>query len=453
MGVVSISPGFAYFTPWLERPTLPLVALMMIAGAGYLLALFSRKREWAKQSRSGVFFWFAIAVGLLVRLVFFGTTPIFEDDFYRYLWDGAVVAEGNNPYLHAPAEAIQNPIFSAPDPELQALADRSGDVISRVPYPLVKTIYPPVAQVAFATAHMFAPWSLTGWRLVLLLADLATLVLILSLLRHFGKSPWWVLVFWWNPLAITEVANAGHMDALLLPTITGTLLAAVSGRTKTSAVALALGVGIKFWPVLLAPILFRYFKQKNTKTAPAFIVFTALAAAFVAPQILSGLGGSDGLSTYSEGWQTNAFLFGVILDGWRAVAPAGTALLPDPGLLARLSVAALLIAKVVVLCRRGETDDMTLVTALLTITAMLFVLSPTGYPWYFLWLLPFLCIRPDPALLVLTVTLPLYDLRYPMMASGNDYQFDTLVVPLQFLPTCLWLVWRSFKQRRTETCA
>ena len=45
------------------------------------------------------------AVGLLARLMMFASEPVLEDDWHRYLWDGASVASGVDPYKFAPAEA------------------------------------------------------------------------------------------------------------------------------------------------------------------------------------------------------------------------------------------------------------------------------------------------------------------------------------------------------------
>ncbi|RMF61844.1 MAG: hypothetical protein D6748_00750, partial [Calditrichaeota bacterium] len=45
-----------------------------------------------------------LLLGLVVRVLMFFSSPILEDDYYRYLWDGAVSANGFNPYQYSPAE-------------------------------------------------------------------------------------------------------------------------------------------------------------------------------------------------------------------------------------------------------------------------------------------------------------------------------------------------------------
>ncbi len=43
----------------------------------------------------------------------------------------------------------------------------------------LRSIYPPVAQAAFALAHWIGPWEVSAWRLVLLLFDTMTLGLLI----------------------------------------------------------------------------------------------------------------------------------------------------------------------------------------------------------------------------------------------------------------------------------
>ncbi len=43
-----------------------------------------------------------VAAGILMRAPYFGTGPMLEDDHYRYLLDGAMVANGLSPYAFSP---------------------------------------------------------------------------------------------------------------------------------------------------------------------------------------------------------------------------------------------------------------------------------------------------------------------------------------------------------------
>ena len=38
-----------------------------------------------------------------------------------------------------------------------------------------------------------------------------SMVLLLILLAYFGKSLWWILLYWWNPLFVKEFYNSVHI--------------------------------------------------------------------------------------------------------------------------------------------------------------------------------------------------------------------------------------------------
>ena len=168
---------------------------------------------------------FIFAIGLITRLMMFASNPVIEDDWHRYLWDGASVVNGIDPYEYAPAEAsLLNPfgeeVSVSDDPDLRRLQELGAEHTlyhGRINYPYIKTIYPPVAQSAFGLAHLIAPFSLNGWRTVLLGVDLISFCLIIWVLGLFGRSYLWVGLYWWNPSVLLEVFNSGHMDVLIVP--------------------------------------------------------------------------------------------------------------------------------------------------------------------------------------------------------------------------------------------
>ena len=43
-----------------------------------------------------------LACGLAARAILFASEPVLEDDYQRYLWDGAVTAQGLNPMRSRP---------------------------------------------------------------------------------------------------------------------------------------------------------------------------------------------------------------------------------------------------------------------------------------------------------------------------------------------------------------
>ncbi|MDK1022290.1 MAG: hypothetical protein QGD90_11725, partial [Candidatus Hydrogenedentes bacterium] len=81
-----LSPRFEYGSPLVERPHLLLVTLLMVCGAAYLLAAFSLQR--IPSGRLGLVV-LVLGAGVVLRCVTIFSNPIQEDDYYRYLWDGA----------------------------------------------------------------------------------------------------------------------------------------------------------------------------------------------------------------------------------------------------------------------------------------------------------------------------------------------------------------------------
>jgi hypothetical protein len=80
--------------------------------------------------------------------------------------------------------------------------------------------------------------------------------------------------------------------------------------------------------------------------------------------------------------------------------------------------------------------------------AAVFLLSPTQFPCYYVWLIPLLAIRPQASLLLLTVLLPLYYLRFFFLSRGQAAVFDYGIVWLEYLPVwmLLWWEWRGKAQ-------
>ena len=72
-----------------------------------------------------------VAGGLLMRVLLLWSTPALEDDFYRYLWDGGVTANGYSPYNVPPAAAEAEQL---PKP-FRDLADDAGHIRDRINHP------------------------------------------------------------------------------------------------------------------------------------------------------------------------------------------------------------------------------------------------------------------------------------------------------------------------------
>lgn len=421
-----IAPQFLYEVDLSKAPQLVFVATQIAAGFVYLLLL--RIIPTIKQTK--LILLFMVLVGLGFRLSLFGTTPIMEVDYYRYLWDGAVLGEGFNPYLLSP-----NMISVGAQTELATLARDAGIVFDRINYPHLRTIYPPITQGMFAVSYWIDAWNLDTWRALLLISEAISLILLILLLRSLNRSSLWAALYWWNPLVTKEVFNSVHMDAFLVPFILAAIWLIINKRNMLSATMLTLAAGIKLWPLLLLSFSLRPLLYDPKRLVLTILWVTILSIVVIGPLLLFGLGENSGLSAYSQSWQQNSGLFQLIL----AIAQLPSMLIPaiDANLLARAMIAMLLGGLTLYLNRGQINNNERLVQSICWVVAALFLLSPTQYPWYTLWLTPLLCFYPQRGLVLLTALMPIYYLRFNHQISADF--FNDVIVWLQYLPVLILL--------------
>jgi len=356
-----------------------------------------------------------------------------------------------NPYSHAPGRALDADKDPGSVPaDLYELAERSGLVASRINHPDLRTIYPPVAQGAFALAHWLRPWSMLAWRLVLLLFDVAALVILIFILQTLRLPLLWVAIYWWNPVLIKETFNSAHVDVLAVPFVLAALLLSMRRRSGWAAAALAVGVGVKLWPILLLPVILRPALRRPGRAAAALLVFVALTAALFAPVFLAGFDERSGGVQYVRRWERNDALFMSIrwcVQGALSVAGGDAGLAP---LAARGAAAMIFLVWAAWLLRRPPDDGVGLCDHALLLPAGLFLLSPTQFPWYAIMFLPLLAVRLRWPLLLLTALLPIYYVRFHLRALGRSDLFTYGVVWVQYVPVWIWIVveWRRAHTRR-----
>jgi alpha-1,6-mannosyltransferase len=418
-----IADRFIYEVDPAHAPILIFVASQVIAGLIFLMLL----RVIPPLRPGKVILAFMLVTGLIMRLLLFGTTPILEVDFYRYLWDGAALLQGFNPWLLSPEMVRQSA-----DPELQALAGSAGSYFDRINYPELKTIYPGLSQLAFGFASWIDSWNLDSWRLLLLMSEVISIVLLLRLLKQFNRSPLWAALYWWNPLVIKELFNSAHMDALLVPLLLAAVLLMMSKRYRLSSIALALAAGIKLWPLLLLPFCLRPLLANPLRLMQSLLAITVILLLFIAPLLIYGLGAESGLLGFSQDWLRNTGPFQLVL----GVSNVFSGFL-DPAILARFLVASSLVGLVFYLNREPAGNAETLLQNLVWVIAALFLLSPAQFPWYIIWFTPLLCLYPQRGLLLLTALMPIYYLWFYFDARGEAGFFDHTIVWLQYLPVLL----------------
>lgn len=307
--------------------------------------------------------WVLVSAGLARAILWF-TAPVFEADYYRYLWDGHVFSEGINPYLHPPE-----------DPALDAIETDYRFFIQWAQY---RTIYPPVAQYVFWLAHAAAPDSLLSLKVALTLFDVATGLVLLRWLRAKGFHGSWSALYFLNPLVLKEIASSAHVDAIaMFFATTAVYFFGRSGlsekrRRLGSFVLLAVSAGAKLYALALAPLFARLDPRWRRNSLAAALAL----ALFYVPFLGAGSRLFDGALAFGGHWIFNASLFRFI----DAAAPHGG--------VSRVAAAVLFSLYLLSRWKRLQ-EDAEMPAACLSVLGALLLLSPVVNPWYALWLLPF----------------------------------------------------------------
>jgi alpha-1,6-mannosyltransferase len=325
-----------------------------------------------------------LAVAAALRLAVLLAPPYLSDDINRYVWDGRVEGAGINPYRYIPVDPH---LASLRDDKVFPNINRSTDA---------PTIYPPVAEFIFFIATRISD-SVTAMKAAMVAFELVTVVLLLRLLAGLHLPRERILVYAWHPLLLWEFAGSGHVDAALVTGVTLALWARRREAAAVAGVALAAAVLVKFFPAVVFPALWRRWDWK----------MPAAAAATVAVAYLPFLGAGSAVFGFlpgyvrEEGLQSGSgfFLWNLLT----SVAPPLGAL----GVVAYLALAAAILAALAIhLMRRDKSADRFVAAAMALAVAAMVLISP-HYPWYFAWIVPFLCFAPYPSVLYLTAAAPL----------------------------------------------
>ena len=338
-----------------------------------------------------------IGVAVCVRVVAFVQRPLLSTDIYRYVWDGRVQAAGVNPYRYVPA-----------DPALAPLRDPTiYPMINRADY--AHTAYPPVAQAFFLLATRLAD-SINAIKLALIAGEIVTLLAILRLLKRFGRARSDMVGYLWHPLAIWEIANAGHIDALICTLTVTALLALVEGRRLLGVALAACGVLVKPYMLALMPAFWRPWDWR----APLLVIL--IIAALYAPYLsvgaavigfVPGYVQEEGFAGGSGFWLVSLarFLFGDVPGFFTGYVLLGAAVL------AWLTYR--LVRKPASYDPRLQYRD-----AMVLLAAGIVVLSP-NYAWYYVPLVPFVALGGGIVAWTMTVSAVLLHVSWPFPINAD----------------------------------
>jgi len=365
---------------------------LAIAGIAYLFAV---REFFQTQAYPRRVIFACLALAALWRIPFLMMPPGADDDIHRYLWDGRVQRLGYNPYNLIPA-----------DPALVGLHTSETRGLNN---PEVPSPYPAGAQLFFRAVTTIHE-SIFAFKIAFVVCDIAIVVLLIEVLRRSGRGEHWVLAYAWHPLLGTNVAGSPHID------IVGALLLLVSaaalGRRwrMIAALAFALAVAVKFLPIVLTPLYWRRLRFRDALAAA--LMFGLLYVPFLE----NGRIPIQSLSAYVQRFRFNDPVFATLER------------LASPQIVAGLAVFVGLVAAAWLrskppLCAADKWAWPMAATL---------ACAPVVYPWYLLWLLPFLRSTSTLPLMVWTISiLPTY-LVWHLRSLGQPWKVPGWVLLLEY---------------------
>lgn len=378
----------------LETSVPEFIGLTLLAGALYLAAVYLVERY--RLGLAGLII--ILFGGVIFRLLVLPREPAISDDVYRYQWEGRVQRLHLNPYTVYPAM-----------PALAGFQDPQHPIKTGTN---VSTLYPPLSEWAFSWVK-----TIPGYKRLFTGFDLAAVALLLALLAAVKQPLHRVVTYAWNPSVVVSFAMCGHHDSLAILTLLIANLLIIHRQAGLAMAFLGLSTISKFFSVLLLPVFLK-------RTRFIYIgIFAAVALAGYLPYLGVGRRLFQGLSDFAAGWEGNDSLFRLIRLAGNSKAQAGL-------------VAGVIILALVAYALKKRLEP--LAACLFLISALLF-LSPNAFPWYFTWMVPFLCFYPNVPLLLMTVTCVLGYAPVVAYAAGQPYRDSPFILALEYVPVYAWL--------------
>ena len=327
-------------------------------------------------------FWMLAGLGILFRLLFFGSIPNLSQDFYRFLWDGRLVAQGINPYLIRPETYMASGVEVLP--QMQVLYDSMG-ALSTSHF----SNYPPVHQLFFAIAALISGKSILGslivLRSIILIADLGILWVGRKLLSSLGMNTTKIFWYFLNPFILIEMSGNLHFEGVMLFFLLWGIYLLDKGRWLWAAALIGISVSIKLIPLLFLSLFYPYFVEDGLFSKGFWrlkkffwmllLVVLITFIPFLSTEFVSNFTNTIGL--WFQVFEFNASVhyilrwIGYETIGWNPIATTGKI----------LPVIVVLFILALTFLRKNTSLRQLITSMMFTVTFYLF-LSTTVHPWY-----------------------------------------------------------------------
>ena len=481
------------------------IATYLLASLLYLVCCFLITNSGGDGVLSRRWIGLIWGAGILFRLTVFPLDPMLSEDLNRYRWQGKLQAAGGNPYTEVPQDPRWESLRDATYPSVNRkdLPSVYGPVLERfyvACYRLVSALEPDEGKQVWWFKAPFA------------LFEIAVAMALGGLLTALGLPRQWLLIYLWSPLTIVEFWAQGHNDALAVLFMVLALTSALKQRWVWGWSWLTLAALTKFWPAILFPFFLVQREGERWRFRYRAALVAIPIALAVSWPYLDGISKVEAvLAGFVGGWRNNDSLYALIywaVDqdfnagtmwvkrllagglallwanylwgrslwanwGWMSPGGAGNReaetrvvkTQPADARAANTRAENRQAAKVQAANRHdhvetvlpateravARADPLSLIRSAKWAVLLLLFLAANCFPWYLSWLLPFLVIFPNAALLLWTALVSLsYHIliRYELLGVWQDSDEFRL---MEYVPVYAMLIggalWRLARSR------
>ncbi|MBK8924567.1 MAG: DUF2029 domain-containing protein [Crocinitomicaceae bacterium] len=314
------------------------------------------------------------AFSIALRLILLFAIPALSNDFFRFIWDGEIMANGINPFAHKPDELISYGGF-LDEPHMRKLYHGMGE-LSQQHY----TCYPPLSQFLFVIPALISnsiTTQLIILKLILIAADAGSILVGSKILRKLNLNPNSIWLFAFNPLVILELSGNVHFEGVMIFFLLSAVWLLLNNQWIFSTVFFAFAIHVKLVPLIFLPLL---LKKIGLRKTIVFVSLTGLLVLGISVILMNNIFLSNMMQSVNEyfvHFEFNASVFyivreiGFYIKGYDIVASAGPA----------LSVITLLTIASIAFFRKYERPH-DVMTAMLWAISIYFVMTTTVHPWY-----------------------------------------------------------------------
>lgn len=312
-------------------------------------------------------------IGLFFRLVLLFCIPFLSQDFYRFIWDGQLIAIGVSPYEYKP-EGIINTFAQFPNAKelYQGMGSLSASHFSN---------YPPVNQYIFTLVVLLAGKSVMGaafvFRAIIILADLGIFFFAKKMLHYLKLDTRNIFWYFLNPLVIIELTGNLHFEGVMLFFwIIGFYLLTIN-KWVVAMVLMSISISVKLLPLLVLPLFLPLLQWKRSVVfyLGIFLINLALFAPFFSYSLVDNY--METISLWFVNFEFNASIYYIIREigfyykGYNIIETVGKV----------IPLAIIIMVLIFTFFRKNNTVDKVIATSLIVLSVYFFT-ATTVHPWY-----------------------------------------------------------------------